>query len=503
MKKLGSGFISLALAFSIGGKAFAQSGDSAASAGSDTSAPPSGSESFDNRFYLAPMGAMAISRHPQSFGDAFGGGLAIGKSVIPHLGVEIVGDYLHYKGKSVTTPGSGLICGLLSSCPDVVTSYSGKSIYGGGLGLNGYVMPSNYGLFVHADAQAGDRFVWNAGLGLDLPIMSGAFAVRFEALYHKELNVNPEPLYHLGVRIPLGSVPAPAAPPPEPPTQVVPAEAPPPPPPEPPPAPPPATCQSPAPGQPVSLEGCKVGDTIVLHGVNFDFNKATLTLNAKALLDQVADALLARKDVNVEVDGHTDGVGGEAYNQRLSEHRAASVRQYLIGRGVDAGRITSKGFGKSKPVASNDTEEGREQNRRVELKVVDNTGAGASGAEAGATAPAEAAPKHHRRAKHHAKPAVTGAPEGQAEPTAPEAAAPTSPSPETSSAPPPAPAPAPAPEAAPPAPPPPSPPPPQSGGENAGTAPAAAGNTSGQTEEEAQKITEQPAAPAGGSSSGG
>lgn len=504
MKKIGSGFISLALAFSIGGKAFAQSGDtSSSSGGGDASAPAPGSELFDNRFYVAPMGSMAVSRHPENYGDAFGGGLAIGKSLIPHLGVEIVGNYLRYKGKAVSTPGTGLICGLLSSCPDVVTDYKGESIYGGGLGLNAYISPSNYGLFAHVDAQAGDRFVYNAGLGLDLPVMSGAFAVRFEALYHKELNINPEPLYNLGVRIPLGSAPAPAPPPPEPPTQVVPVDntpAPPPPEPPPPPPPPPATCQPPTPGQPISLEGCKVGDTMVLHGVNFDFNKATLTLNAKALLDQVGDALLARKDVNVEIDGYTDGVGSDAYNLRLSEHRAAAVRQYLIGRGVDAGRITSKGFGKANPVASNDTDEGREENRRVELKVVDNAGTASASGEAAAAGSSQAAPKHQHH-RHHQHASAAAAPQAQPESAAPDASAPAQPPADASSTPAPAPAPAPAQESQP-------APPPAAGAEGTGGSAAApasgsADSAAGQTQEDAQKISEQPATDAGGSSSGG
>jgi outer membrane protein OmpA-like peptidoglycan-associated protein len=158
--------------------------------------------------------------------------------------------------------------------------------------------------------------------------------------------------------------------------QVVPEAAPPAAPP--PPAPPP--CQPPAPGQPISLEGCKTGDVIVLHGVNFDFNKATLTLNAKALLDQVGDALLARKDIKVEIDGHTDGKGGVAYNQKLSERRAESVKAYLVTRGVDEGRMSTKGFGKSMPIASNDTDEGREANRRVELKVTESNGGGVESA---------------------------------------------------------------------------------------------------------------------------
>jgi OOP family OmpA-OmpF porin len=148
-----------------------------------------------------------------------------------------------------------------------------------------------------------------------------------------------------------------------------------------PPAPP---CQPPSMGQPIILAGCRKGDTIALRGVNFEFNSAKLTVNARALLDQVAAALQARKDIDVEIDGHTDGKGSDPYNQKLSQERAASVRQYLADRGVDAGRMSTKGFGKSMPVADNSTDEGRELNRRVELKV---TAASAPVGETGGTAP--------------------------------------------------------------------------------------------------------------------
>jgi OOP family OmpA-OmpF porin len=152
---------------------------------------------------------------------------------------------------------------------------------------------------------------------------------------------------------PIPSLPAPPAPAPLPP----------------PPAPP---CQMPESGQPISLAGCKTGDTLVLHGVNFEFNKSALTLNAKALLDQVAGALAARPDIKVEIDGHTDGKGTDRYNQKLSESRANSVKSYLIDHGIAADRLSAKGFGKSMPIADNATDAGREQNRRVELKVIES-----------------------------------------------------------------------------------------------------------------------------------
>ena len=106
---------------------------------------------------------------------------------------------------------------------------------------------------------------------------------------------------------------------------------------------------------------------LVLVGVNFDFDKATLRQEDVSELDKNVEALKAWGDVNIEVAGHTDSKGSDAYNMRLSKQRAEAVRNFLISRGVAADRLTAKGYGERQPVADNATEEGRFQNRRVEL----------------------------------------------------------------------------------------------------------------------------------------
>ena len=108
--------------------------------------------------------------------------------------------------------------------------------------------------------------------------------------------------------------------------------------------------------------------------VLFDFDKATLRAEAKPALEKVAAVLNAYPTASALIEGHTDGKGNDAYNQRLSEQRAESVRLWLNGNGVKT-RMTTRGWGKRKPVAANvqangaDDPEGRQKNRRVEITV--------------------------------------------------------------------------------------------------------------------------------------
>ena len=130
-------------------------------------------------------------------------------------------------------------------------------------------------------------------------------------------------------------------------------------------------CPAPPGGVSVDAKGCpspfQKGEALILKGVNFQTGKATLLPASQGTLDQVAHSLIDNPDVNVEVGGHTDNVGSEAANLRLSQARAEAVRQYLIGKGVPADRITAKGYGESNPVGNNATAAGRAANRRVEL----------------------------------------------------------------------------------------------------------------------------------------
>jgi outer membrane protein OmpA-like peptidoglycan-associated protein len=117
------------------------------------------------------------------------------------------------------------------------------------------------------------------------------------------------------------------------------------------------------------------GDTINLNmpgGITFDTGKANIKPNFNAVLDDIANVMVKYPETKIEVQGHTDNVGNNADNLRLSELRAQSVRSALSSRGVSSSRITAIGFGESMPVASNDTTSGREANRRVEIKIIPN-----------------------------------------------------------------------------------------------------------------------------------
>ncbi|MCD4735724.1 MAG: OmpA family protein [Bacteroidales bacterium] len=121
----------------------------------------------------------------------------------------------------------------------------------------------------------------------------------------------------------------------------------------------------------IMLKKVAVGTKIVLNNIFFDFDKATLRTESAAELDRLYSLLEDVPTLKIEISGHTDNVGSASYNQKLSQERADAVVNYLFKKGIEGSRLTSMGYGFTRPVASNDTEDGRQQNRRTEFEVLE------------------------------------------------------------------------------------------------------------------------------------
>lgn len=123
----------------------------------------------------------------------------------------------------------------------------------------------------------------------------------------------------------------------------------------------------------VELRRLTTGVVGVLRNIYFDFDKATFRTESYTELNKLERMMAENPNLKVEIAGHTDNIGTAAYNMQLSQRRAEAVKDYLVKKGIDPRRITAKGYGKTRPLASNDDEkEGRELNRRVEFRVIEN-----------------------------------------------------------------------------------------------------------------------------------
>jgi len=128
-------------------------------------------------------------------------------------------------------------------------------------------------------------------------------------------------------------------------------------------------CPGTQPGLRVNERGCVVEQNTSIQGVTFEASAARLTPEGRQTLDGVAETLAGQAELKVEIAGHTDNVGSDAYNLLLSQQRADAVRDYLVEKGIAADRLTAVGYGELEPVATNETEEGRKSNRRVEFRI--------------------------------------------------------------------------------------------------------------------------------------
>jgi OmpA-OmpF porin, OOP family len=118
------------------------------------------------------------------------------------------------------------------------------------------------------------------------------------------------------------------------------------------------------------LAPIEIGQVVNLKNIFFDTNKTELSIESYPELNRVVEALKNNANLEIEIDGHTDDIGQDDYNQQLSTGRAAAVYQYLLDKGISKSRLSYKGFGKTKPVDDNKTETGRQNNRRVEFIII-------------------------------------------------------------------------------------------------------------------------------------
>lgn len=367
------------------------------------------SAKLGERFYLSPLGSYTLTEKARSTDDGIGGSVAIGKQLNTYFSVELSAQRSEFDPASLS--GLGL---------NTLFFPARASFYGLVGAAYGKVkdQPGNVANYDAALLQLGAGWLFKP-----FNLLGQDFFVRSEAVYrldaHNDRRTGPstgngrkafnDVVFGLGLVLPLGKVPAPVEPPPPEPEVVEVVAV------EPEPAPVEAApavaetppCAAPKAGSAISLLGCAVGDSLVLSGVYFATDQAVLMPDAKAILDGVVDALLARPDVQVELGGHTDSDASEAYNQNLSDRRAKAVVDYIASKGVDAGRLSSKGYGEASPIADNASADGKALNRRVEVKVV------AVVAEAAAPATAAAEPA----ADAAEAPAAESAAEPTAEPT--------------------------------------------------------------------------------------
>jgi outer membrane protein OmpA-like peptidoglycan-associated protein len=120
----------------------------------------------------------------------------------------------------------------------------------------------------------------------------------------------------------------------------------------------------------VPMQPVEVGEKVILHNIFFDTDKFELKPESMAELDKLVEFLTRNPRINIEIGGHTDNVGSDAHNLELSQQRADAVFNYLISHSVAKQRLTSKGYGETIPIDTNDTPDGRANNRRTEFKVL-------------------------------------------------------------------------------------------------------------------------------------
>lgn len=317
---------------------------------------------LDDRWYISPQVSYGFFDDDSGLDDDIGYGGWVGKPLGRLLNVELQGfQFQPDLENSSFGESEGEITGYgltLLFIPNRDRSY-GFGLFGVADGTleTGPVDFNDDGIIDSAKEEF-DTVILDVGLGYIHEFTEHGIGLRGEYRFrYSDVSDAADDLSDhivtLALHIPLGA--RPTAPQPPPPKPAAPAPAPPP--------------------EPEPEPDLESREPIVLKGVKFDFDKATLRPESKTILDRAIRTLKDKPKVDVLVAGHTDAIGTEQYNQGLSERRAKAVYDYLVAGGVNAGRLTTKGFGESEPIAPNqnpdgtDNPEGRQENRRVELQV--------------------------------------------------------------------------------------------------------------------------------------
>ncbi len=336
-------------------------------------------EFLDNRWYVAPFGSFVKTGGDRDADDGWGAGLGVGKILNEHFNVELRGFYQEFGGYTNVNPR------LL---PGQVRAGGNWKMAGGTADLQYYFFRDKISPYAVLGAGAvhswvpGDRavsFIGEAGAGLTYELMDNLllrgdvryrYTNDFGANLHSTTNQYHDMVVNVGVVVPFGEKPKPAP-------KVV----------EPTPVAPVADCStmdsdsdgvndcldkcpSTMAGSKVNADGCPL--SVELKGVQFKVNSAVLTEDSKLILNDVAKSLIAASlGKEIEVQGHTSSEASNAYNMKLSQRRSQSVVNYLKKQGV-TDKLYAKGYGEERPIADNNTKEGRAKNRRVELIWIGN-----------------------------------------------------------------------------------------------------------------------------------
>jgi OmpA-OmpF porin, OOP family len=319
-------------------------------------------EFLDNRWYVAPFGSYVNPGGDRnSNNEGYGAGLGVGKIIDEHFNVELRGFYNGFDDETNRFPEDNGQWDLAGGTADLQYYFWRDK-------FSPYSVAALGGMHSYVNGDSGAGFIGEAGAGFtyelhDNFLLRSDVRYRYNNNFGADLTPNDTNEYHdmivnVGFVIPLGPKPKPAA------------------------AEPVAdcstldsdsdgvndcidTCPGTMAGSKVNEQGCPL--SLELKGVTFEYDSPQLTPNAMAILDAVAENLIAYPQKNdIEVRGHASSEGSDKYNLRLSQKRSQSVVDYLSLKGV-TNRLTAHGYGESMPIADNSTEEGRQQNRRVEL----------------------------------------------------------------------------------------------------------------------------------------